>query len=73
MLPPPPPPPVKPPKVDSYRDKLLNKFEKFEGSPSEEVEKKTKKSEDKDPNCFAEAEGSKETGYLIISNDSWYQ
>lgn len=56
---PPPPPPVKPAKVDTYREKLLNKVEKFEGSSTEELEKKTKKSEDKDPTCFAEAEGSK--------------
>ena len=58
MIPPPPPPPiVKPPKEDAFRKKLMEKCGNFEGSTTDEIEKKLKKSEDIDETCFSEADG----------------
>ncbi|CAK88806.1 unnamed protein product (macronuclear) [Paramecium tetraurelia] len=59
MIPPPPPPPPKQvEKEDAFRKKLLEKFGNFEGSTTDEIEKKLKKSEDIDETCFSEADGT---------------
>lgn len=58
VLPTPPPPPLFIIKPDLMRDKLLKRFEHFDGCQEDELSSKIGRSEDKDPECMSEAEGS---------------
>ncbi|KAM3134639.1 hypothetical protein pb186bvf_013281 [Paramecium bursaria] len=54
---PPPPPPQKEAKFDPFKQKLMEKFKGFQGSATQEVLEKLKKSEDVDETCMSEADG----------------